>query len=51
MAQDVGIHRKKTYEPKQTVEDELWKRAFWYVDICLLYISLLNGNVQGFAKF
>ncbi|KAI0755124.1 fungal-specific transcription factor domain-containing protein [Daedaleopsis nitida] len=29
MAQDVGVHRKKMYGSKPTVEDELWKRAFW----------------------
>ncbi|KAJ3514272.1 hypothetical protein NLJ89_g2466 [Agrocybe chaxingu] len=38
MIQDVGVHRRKTTPP--TVEDELWKRAFWvliYMDriICL----------------
>lgn len=31
LAQDVGAHRKrKTMEP-MSVEDELWKRAFWCV--------------------
>ncbi|KAH9830265.1 fungal-specific transcription factor domain-containing protein [Rhodofomes roseus] len=29
MAQDVGAHRKKVYNAKPTVEEELWKRAFW----------------------
>ncbi|KZT67994.1 hypothetical protein DAEQUDRAFT_728533 [Daedalea quercina L-15889] len=29
MAQDVGAHRKKVYNVKPTVEEELWKRAFW----------------------
>lgn len=33
MAQDVGVHRKKMYAGKPTVEDELWKRAFWYVAV------------------
>ncbi|KAG2146394.1 fungal-specific transcription factor domain-containing protein [Suillus bovinus] len=28
-AQDVGAHRKKIYGAKPSVEDELWKRAFW----------------------
>lgn len=30
LAQDVGAHRRKVYSHKLTVEDELWKRAFWY---------------------
>ncbi|TFK88613.1 hypothetical protein K466DRAFT_488574 [Polyporus arcularius HHB13444] len=29
MAQDAGVHRKKTYGSTPTVEDELWRRAFW----------------------
>lgn len=30
LAQDVGAHRRKVYnQAKRTVEDELWKRAFW----------------------
>ncbi|KAI0737556.1 fungal-specific transcription factor domain-containing protein [Daedaleopsis nitida] len=29
LAQDVGVHRKKMYGSKLTVEGELWKRAFW----------------------
>jgi len=29
MAQDVGAHRKKVYAATPTVEEELWKRAFW----------------------
>ncbi|KAH7914147.1 fungal-specific transcription factor domain-containing protein [Hygrophoropsis aurantiaca] len=28
-AQDVGAHRKKVYGNKPSVEEELWKRAFW----------------------
>lgn len=31
MAQDVGAHRKKTYTTRRTVDEELWKRAFWQV--------------------
>jgi hypothetical protein len=30
-AQDVGAHRRKAYNDKPSVVDELWKRAFWYV--------------------
>ena len=29
MAQDVGAHRKKVYSSSPTVEEELWRRAFW----------------------
>ena len=29
LAQDVGAHRKKVYNPTRTVEEELWKRAVW----------------------
>ncbi|KAI0052329.1 hypothetical protein FA95DRAFT_1601990 [Auriscalpium vulgare] len=29
LAQDVGAHRRKVYGAKLSVEDELWKRAFW----------------------
>jgi hypothetical protein len=28
-AMDIGIHRKRTYPSKPSVEGELWKRAFW----------------------
>ncbi|GBE81005.1 hypothetical protein SCP_0307280 [Sparassis crispa] len=30
-AQDVGAHRRKVYGRKPTVEDELWKRAYWHL--------------------
>jgi hypothetical protein len=30
LAQDVGAHRRKAYSHKPTVDEELWKRAFWY---------------------
>ncbi|KAI1786446.1 fungal-specific transcription factor domain-containing protein [Ganoderma leucocontextum] len=29
MAQDVGAHRKKVYSSSPTIEEELWRRAFW----------------------
>ena len=35
MAQDVGAHRKKMYSATPTVEQELWKRAFWYIRLIL----------------
>ena len=30
-ALEVGVHRKKMYAPTLNVEEELWRRAFWYV--------------------
>jgi hypothetical protein len=30
LAIDVGAHRKKVYSETPTLEDELWRRAFWY---------------------
>lgn len=29
LAQDVGVHRRKTHVAPTSIEDELWKRAFW----------------------
>ena len=31
LAMDVGAHRRKVYDAKPSVDEELWKRAFWYV--------------------
>ncbi|KAI0319726.1 fungal-specific transcription factor domain-containing protein [Amylostereum chailletii] len=33
VAQDVGAHRRKVYSATPTVENELWKRAFWILFI------------------
>lgn len=33
LAQDVGAHRRKVYNPIPSVESELWKRAFWLVGL------------------
>ncbi|TBU33907.1 fungal-specific transcription factor domain-containing protein [Dichomitus squalens] len=30
-AQDVGAHRRKIYGRRPTVEEELWKRAYWHL--------------------
>ncbi|KAI1784087.1 fungal-specific transcription factor domain-containing protein [Ganoderma leucocontextum] len=30
-AQDIGAHRRKIYGRKPTVEEELWKRAYWHL--------------------
>jgi hypothetical protein len=31
MAQDIGIHRKRTFSKNPNVQEEQWKRAFWCV--------------------
>jgi hypothetical protein len=33
LAQDVGVHRRKVHNHTLTPEDELWKRAFWCVEL------------------
>ncbi|KAH9917920.1 fungal-specific transcription factor domain-containing protein [Epithele typhae] len=43
LAQDVGCHRKKMYKPNPSVEDELWKRAFW----CLLAFDRMGSFGLG----
>ncbi|TFK49793.1 hypothetical protein OE88DRAFT_1755750 [Heliocybe sulcata] len=43
LAQDVGAHRRKVYNPDLTPEDELWKRAFWIlVTLDRIYSSALG---------
>ena len=44
MAQDAGAHRKKLYTTTPTVEQELWKRAFWYV---VVFVYLDAWRAQG----
>ena len=34
-ALEVGVHRKKMYASTPNVEEELWRRAFWYVSYAL----------------
>ncbi|RPD69776.1 hypothetical protein L226DRAFT_264291 [Lentinus tigrinus ALCF2SS1-7] len=43
MAVDVGAHRKKMYNTKFTIEDELWRRAFWM----LVVMEWLNAYGLG----
>ncbi|PFH51533.1 hypothetical protein AMATHDRAFT_142483 [Amanita thiersii Skay4041] len=49
-AQDVGAHRRKVYRSGPTVDDELWKRAFWLLVVfdCLGGTSL--GRCCGFGQ-
>ncbi|KZT07879.1 uncharacterized protein LAESUDRAFT_724338 [Laetiporus sulphureus 93-53] len=44
MAQDVGAHRKKVYNTKPTVEEELWKRAFWVLVLMDRSMSSVLGR-------
>ncbi|KIP05402.1 hypothetical protein PHLGIDRAFT_60579, partial [Phlebiopsis gigantea 11061_1 CR5-6] len=45
LAQDVGAHRRKVYNSnKRTVEDELWKRAFWVLVAIDRFISSALGR-------
>ena len=30
-ALEVGVHRKSMYAPTPNVDEELWRRAFWWV--------------------
>ena len=32
-ALEVGVHRKKLYASTPSVEEELWRRAFWSVSL------------------
>jgi len=43
LAQDVGAHRRKVHNHTLTPEDELWKRAFWCVELACYLRNLLTG--------
>ncbi|KAI8974590.1 fungal-specific transcription factor domain-containing protein [Trametes punicea] len=43
-ALDVGAHRKSMYKPKPTIEDELWRRAFWTLLLQEIWISYGYGR-------
>ncbi|KAG5639399.1 hypothetical protein H0H81_002931 [Sphagnurus paluster] len=42
-AQDVGAHRKKVYHSEPSVDEELWKRAFW----CLIVFDRVECTLLG----
>ncbi|RPD58799.1 hypothetical protein L226DRAFT_471250 [Lentinus tigrinus ALCF2SS1-7] len=44
MAVDVGAHRHKMYKTKPTIEDELWRRAFW------ILVLLEWSNCYGLGR-
>ncbi|KAF8268483.1 fungal-specific transcription factor domain-containing protein [Lactarius quietus] len=43
LAQDVGAHRRRSPNARPTVEDELWKRAFWV----LLMLDIWTSSALG----
>ena len=46
-ALEVGAHRKRMYSPTPNVEEELWRRAFWYV----LRLSTVRNITVTFRPF
>ncbi|KAF5359371.1 hypothetical protein D9756_003609 [Leucocoprinus leucothites] len=48
LAQDVGAHRKRKTADPMTVEDELWKRAFWYdILLGLMVLTCIDRGVSA----
>ncbi|PBK73286.1 hypothetical protein ARMSODRAFT_930326 [Armillaria solidipes] len=43
VAQDAGVHQRRGRDSPNTVEGELWKRAFW----CLLFIDRVASSHMG----
>lgn len=43
VAQDAGVHQRRRRDSPNTVEGELWKRAFW----CLLFIDRVASSHLG----
>lgn len=43
-AQERGMHRRKAEGQKLTVEDELWKRAFWLILHNITDVSILKDS-------
>ncbi|KAN0130569.1 Fungal specific transcription factor domain containing protein [Lactarius tabidus] len=44
LAQDVGAHRRRSPNARPTVEDELWKRAFWVMLMFDISVSSALGR-------
>lgn len=42
--QDMGLHRRQTYGRTPTVEDELWKRAYWHLVALDRFGSMFLGK-------
>jgi len=49
-AQDVGAHRKKVYRGQPTVDEELWKRAFWHLVVLDRIVGASLGRAIGVAE-
>ncbi|KAF9076758.1 fungal-specific transcription factor domain-containing protein [Rhodocollybia butyracea] len=47
MALDVGAHRKRPPNTKPTLENELWKRAFWVLYILDIFASSFLGRPRS----
>ncbi|KAI0080941.1 hypothetical protein K474DRAFT_45587 [Panus rudis PR-1116 ss-1] len=47
MAEDVGAHRRKVYAGVATVENELWKRAFWVITHIDRAVSMNFGRLYA----
>ncbi|KAK0213379.1 fungal-specific transcription factor domain-containing protein [Desarmillaria ectypa] len=43
LAQDVGVHQRRATDSPNTVEGELWKRAFW----CLMFLDRVLSSHLG----
>ncbi|KAK7034653.1 Gypsy retrotransposon integrase-like protein 1 [Paramarasmius palmivorus] len=46
-AQEMGVHRRKANSTKPTVEEELWKRAFWLLISIDLFMSAFLGRPRA----
>ncbi|KAI0052327.1 hypothetical protein FA95DRAFT_1553663 [Auriscalpium vulgare] len=44
LAQDVGAHRRRAYHGTPSVDDELWKRAFWVLHMLDIWMSSYLGR-------
>ncbi|KAK7044115.1 Gypsy retrotransposon integrase-like protein 1 [Paramarasmius palmivorus] len=44
---EIGVHRRKPGHRKHTIEDELWKRAFWILVSTDLILSLFQGRPRA----
>ncbi|KAK0460990.1 fungal-specific transcription factor domain-containing protein [Desarmillaria tabescens] len=49
-AQDVGAHRRTVYQQRPTVQEELWKRAFWMLIAFDRIGSAHIGRPCGFGE-
>ena len=50
LAQDVGAHRKKVYNPARTVEEELWTEACRLVSPFSSPVGVLYAYTDGLCR-